>query len=81
MPPKIVKTEINILMVSMISYIFTHNIYILYSSCNIGTSGLPDMYTQCLRTAGPKAEGGHIRQTTSAHVATVMHHSPKRWKV
>ena len=29
-------------------------------SCNTGTSGLPDMYTQ-----SPMTEGVHIRQTTS----------------
>ena len=39
--------------------------YKLFSSCNIGTSGLPDMYTR-----GP--QGVHIRQTTSAHVTTIM---------
>ena len=48
-------------------------IYILYS-CNMGTSGLPDIYTQSTRAAGPKAEGAYIRQTTSAHVTTVMYH-------
>ena len=37
------------------------------NSCNTGTSGLPDMYTQGLR-----AEGVHIRQATSAHVTANM---------
>ena len=35
-------------------------------------SGLPDMYTQSPRAAGPRAEGGHIRQTTSDCVTTIM---------
>ena len=30
---------------------------IIYNSCNIGTSDLPDMYAQTQRTAGPRAEG------------------------
>jgi len=40
----------------------------------MGTRDLPDVYTQCPRAAGPRAEGGHIRQTTSAYVTTVMYH-------
>ena len=40
------------------------------NSCNMGTGGLPDMYTR-----GPRAEGVHIRQTTSAHVTTDMCHA------
>ena len=48
-------------------------VYLLYS-CNMGTSGLPDMYTQNQRATGPRTEGVHIRQTTSAHVTTVMCH-------
>ena len=42
------------------------------NSCNTGTSGLPDMYTRSPRAAGPRAEGGHIRQATSACVTTIM---------
>ena len=41
-------------------------------SCNMGKSGLPDTYTQSLRAAGQRAEGVYIRQTTSAHVTTIM---------
>ena len=37
-----------------------------FNSCNMGTSGLPDMYIH------PRPEGVHIRQTTSAHVTTIM---------
>ena len=44
----------------------------LCNSCNPGTSDLPDMHTRSLRTAGPRAEGGHIRQATSACVTTIM---------
>ena len=40
----------------------------------MGMSGLPDMYTQSPRAAGPRAEGVHIRQTTNAHGITVMCH-------
>ena len=40
----------------------------------MGMSGLPDIYTQSTRAAGPRAEGVYIRQTTSAHVTTVMYH-------
>ena len=49
-------------------------IKMLLYSCNMGTSGLPDIYTQSTRAAGPRAEGVYIRQTTSAHVTTVMYH-------
>ena len=46
--------------------VLEYKIEILYlrRSCNTGTSGLPDMYTQ--RAAGPRAEGVHIRQATTA---------------
>jgi len=44
----------------------------LSNSCNMGTRDLPDMYAQSLRAAGPRAEGIHIRQITSAHVTTNM---------
>ena len=40
----------------------------------MGTSGLPDMYTQSTRAAGPRAKGVFIRQTTGAHVTIVMYH-------
>ena len=39
---------------------------------NMGTSGLPDMYTQCLRAADRRVEGLNIMQAMSACVATVM---------
>ena len=32
------------------------------------TSALPDMYARNPRVAGPRAEGLHIRQSTSVHV-------------
>ena len=38
-------------------------------SYNMGTSPLPDMYAR-----GPRAEGIHIGQSTSAHVITNMLH-------
>ena len=46
--------------------------YFLFTcdSCNMDTSNLPDMYAQSPRAAG--AKGIHIRQITSAHVATNM---------
>ena len=47
-------------------------IYVIIDSCNMGTSDLPDMYAQSPRAAGPRAEGIHIRQITSAHVTTIM---------
>ena len=34
-------------------------------SCNMGMSGLPDIYTQSTRAAGPRAEDVYIRQTMS----------------
>ena len=54
--------------------------YVILYSCNMGTSGLPDIYTQSTRAAGPRAEGVYIRQTTSAHVTTVMYHLFIAWK-
>ena len=38
-------------------------------------SGLPDMYTRGQLAAGPRAEGVHANQTTSAHVTTNMCHA------
>ena len=49
-----------------------HMLHVL--SYNMGTSALPDMYARSLRTAGPRAEGIHIRQSTSAHIITNMSH-------
>jgi len=43
-----------------------------FYSCNMGTSGLPDMYIRCPRAAGPGATDVHIRQITSAYVTTIM---------
>ena len=39
----------------------------------MGTSCLPDI-PQSTRATGPRAKGVYIRQTTSAHVTTVMYH-------
>ena len=47
---------------------------IICISYNMGTSALPDMYARSPRAAGPRAEGIHIRQSTSAHVITNMLH-------
>ena len=38
----------------------------------IGMSALPDIYNQSPRAAGPRAESGHIRQSTSDCVTTIM---------
>ena len=53
---------------------FSHQtcICITFNSCNTGTSVLPDMYTRIPRAAGPRDEGVHIRQNTSARVTTIM---------
>ena len=45
---------------------------ITFNSYTMGMSGLPDIYTQSPRAAGPRAEGAYIRQTTSAHGITNM---------
>ena len=39
---------------------------VVHNSCNMGTRGLPDVYT-----LGPRALGVYIRQTTRAHVTTI----------
>ena len=44
----------------------------IIDSCNMSMSDLPDMYAQSPRAAGPRAEGIHISQITSAHVTTIM---------
>ena len=41
-----------------------------FNSRNTGTSGMPDMYTQSLRAI--RLKDGHIRQTTSDYVTTIM---------
>ena len=43
---------------------------ILFNSYTMGTSGLPHIYTQSPRAAGPRATGLYIRRTTSAHGIT-----------
>jgi len=43
---------------------------VLHNSYSMGTCGLLDMSTRCLRAAGSRAEGGLIRQIMSAHVIT-----------
>ena len=50
-----------------------------FNSCNMGMSVLPDMYTRSPRAAGPRDEGVHIRQNTSAHVTTIMYHFNCEW--
>ena len=46
---------------------------VVHNSCNMGTSGLLDIYTLSLRACGPRALGVYIRQTTCAymHVTTI----------
>ena len=39
---------------------------VVHNSCNMDTSGLPDIYT-----LSPRALGVYIRQTTRAHVTTI----------
>ena len=39
---------------------------VVHNSCNMGTRGLPDIYT-----LSPRALGVYIRQTTRAHVTTI----------
>ena len=44
------------------------------NGCNMGARDLPDMYARSPRAAGPRDEGIHIRQITSAHVTSNMYH-------
>ena len=44
---------------------------VVHNSCNMGTRGLPDIYTLSPRACGPRALGVYIRQTTRAHVTTI----------
>ena len=46
---------------------------VVHNSCNIGTRGLPDIYTLSPRACGPCALGVYIRQTTRAHVTTIQY--------
>ena len=52
----------------IVVYIYVATLY----SCNMGKSGLPDIYTRSTGAAGLRAEGVYIRQTTSTHVTTIM---------
>ena len=45
---------------------------VIFNSYTMGTSGLPDIYTQSQRATGPRAEGVYIRRTTSAYGITIM---------
>ena len=64
-------------LISMVDYDFGFTVYcrclcgfpykqVVHNSCNMGTRGLPDIYT-----LSPRALGVYIRQTTCAHVTTV----------
>ena len=44
---------------------------VVHNSCNMGTRGLPDIYTLSPRACGPRALGVYIGQTTHAHVTTI----------
>ena len=44
----------------------------IINSYTMGTSGLPDLYTQSPRATGLRAEGVYIRRTTSTHGITTM---------
>ena len=46
---------------------------VLHSICNMGTCGLPDMYTLSPQACGP--QGVHIRQTTHAHVTNTKYNT------
>ena len=46
---------------------------VLHNSYTMCTRGLPDIYTQSPRAAGPRAEGVYIRQTTCAHGITIKY--------
>ena len=46
---------------------------VVHNSCNMGTRGLPDIYTLSPRACGPRALGVYIRQTTHAHVTTIQY--------
>ena len=46
---------------------------VVHNSCNMGTRGLPDIYTLSPRACGPRALGVYIRQTTRAHVTTIQY--------
>ena len=44
---------------------------VVHNSCNMGTRGLPDIYTLNPRACGPRALSVYIRQTTCAHVKAI----------
>ena len=44
---------------------------VVHNSCNMGTCGLPDIYTLSPQACGPRALGVYIRQTTHGHVKTI----------
>ena len=51
---------------------------VLHSICNMGTCGLPDMYT--LGPAVLVPQGARIRQTTRAHVTNTKYTTPAKRK-
>ena len=44
---------------------------VVHNSCNMGTRGLPDIYTLSPRACSPCALGLYIRQATRAHVTAM----------
>ena len=46
---------------------------VVHNSCNMGTCGLPDIYTLSPQACGPCAFGVYIRQTTHAHVTIIKY--------
>ena len=72
---KIKNTKSVFVIANVLLYFMIKHTYVckcIFDSCNIGTSDLPDIYAQSSRAAGPRAEGIHIRQITSAYVTTIM---------
>ena len=44
---------------------------VIHNSCNMGTRGLPVIYTLSPQAGSPRVLGVYIRQTTRAHVTTI----------
>ena len=63
---------LNVAFLPMVHLKCTMDSHGTFNSCDTDTSVLPDMYTLIPRAAGPRDEGVHIRQNTSARVTTIM---------
>ena len=62
---------VDLLLIAIVWCLRPINKWYIIHSCNMGTHGLPDIYTLSPQACSPCSLGVYIRQTTRAHVTTI----------